>query len=715
MSLVDDPTTKLLTLLNVSATQPGKRKRSGEAYRPGRLGGKRSAEAVIDRLQEAAAVVAAEKKSQSIGEKSQLGNDIEAAGHGQGSRQSASLAAAADSDDESAPRHTASGQSSSTERIPEDAFSMHFASEGPGTLAEFLEGKKAEDLQWTQRVDTSQELGKLVTSTPSLASKSEAPSCSTGGPHATVLESWKQLCKTQSRRADSQAITPMQQHLVSRLSLYGDFYHSSLPIGDRKQMREAVACHAVSHAVKTRRRILKNNERIAHAAAAGGADIDTPRDQGFTRPKVLVLAPMRNSALEWVRVLEALSGCPQVDNKGRLEREYKLPDGAVDKLTQPDARDRYPLDHLDTFSGNIDDNFQLGIKLTRKSLKLFSAFYESDFIVASPLALRLAIEKDRDADFLSSIEILVMDQMDVMTMQNWDHVQFVLSHLNQIPKQSHDTDFSRVKQWYLDGKAPNFRQSILLSTYDAPEMRGVFSHSLQNIGGKSRTLQDSSAQRGIMSEVRQGIRQSFVRFDCANLQTEHDLRFQYFTKKTLPNLLKSAMSATKTLIFIPSYFDFVRVEDYMRQEQLSFASISEYSQGKDVARARQQFLSGKRSFLLMTERFHFYRRYVIRGAQTIVFYALPEHKDYFAEALSFPFARTTSLVQALQGDTPVVAKSRGSVSADGEQVQEEELDPSDVSTVALYSRYDLLRLQRIVGMELAGRMIEEETSTWRFT
>lgn len=53
---------------------------------------------------------------------------------------------------------------------------------------------------------------------------------------------------------------------------------------------------------------------------------------------------------------------------------------------------------------------------------------------------------------MSSIELLVVDQMDALTMQNWDHVKFVMSHMNKLPKESHDTDFSRIKPWYLDGQ-----------------------------------------------------------------------------------------------------------------------------------------------------------------------------------------------------------------------------------------------------------------------
>lgn len=55
----------------------------------------------------------------------------------------------------------------------------------------------------------------------------------------------------------------------------------------------------------------------------------------------------------------------------------------------------YPTDHVDMFKGNIDDSFRLGIKLTKKSVKLFSDFYQCDIIVASPLGLRMSIEKEK--------------------------------------------------------------------------------------------------------------------------------------------------------------------------------------------------------------------------------------------------------------------------------------------------------------------------------
>jgi Protein of unknown function (DUF1253). len=54
-------------------------------------------------------------------------------------------------------------------------------------------------------------------------------------------------------------------------------------------------------------------------------------------------------------------------------------------------------------------------------LQLYADFYSADIIVASPLGLRVIVgadgEEGRDFDFLTSVEILVLDQADIFLMQ----------------------------------------------------------------------------------------------------------------------------------------------------------------------------------------------------------------------------------------------------------------------------------------------------------
>ena len=70
---------------------------------------------------------------------------------------------------------------------------------------------------------------------------------------------------------------------------------------------------------------------------------------------------------------------------------------------------RKPEDFYQTFAGNIDDGFKLGVSVTKRAVKLYSDFYSSDILLASPLGLRMVLETD--SDFLSSIELLIMDEV----------------------------------------------------------------------------------------------------------------------------------------------------------------------------------------------------------------------------------------------------------------------------------------------------------------
>ncbi|KAH8977772.1 digestive organ expansion factor [Lactarius hatsudake] len=439
----------------------------------------------------------------------------------------------------------------------------------------------------------------------------------------------------------------LQDEILSILTSHRDLYHTCTPRDATPVIRESISLHLLDHITKKRRRVLKNNERLAHAAKAGTPAPEDVQDQG------------------WLESLIAHTPPPafQIENITRFRKEFGLPEGVVDRFAsaEPDA---YPPDHIETFGGNPDDNFRIGLKLTRKSIRLFTEFYGSDIIIASPLGLRMSIEKEKNSDFLSSIEIVVTDQIDALTMQNWEHTQFVFTHLNQLPKESHDADISRIKPWHLDGRAVYIRQTIMLSAYETPEIRSLYNQSLKNLAGKVRAF-----RRWAPVQVPDGLDQNFIQFDCLSAKDELDKRFSHFANQLLPTVLKSAVQSANTVIFVPSSLDFTRIQNHFQKQQLS------YSTNQDISRARQAFFSGKKSFLIVSERFHFYRRYKIRGIRNLVFYGPPDHAAFYTEFLSYPFL-------------------------------DDGVEPSDVTCRVLYSRYDWFRMERIAGTKGASQLIK---------
>jgi len=147
---------------------------------------------------------------------------------------------------------------------------------------------------------------------------------------------------------------------------------------------DAYIMHALNHVHRTRDVVIRNDAKLRNDANRDISDDNTYLDQGFTRPKVLFLLPFKNFARRIVKRLIQLSPLQQKNAMGPFKKEFGESD---DEMDVPEHSTK-PADFDLLFSGDIDDHFLFGIKLMKKSIKLYSNFYSSDIIVASPLALK---------------------------------------------------------------------------------------------------------------------------------------------------------------------------------------------------------------------------------------------------------------------------------------------------------------------------------------
>lgn len=244
--------------------------------------------------------------------------------------------------------------------------------------------------------------------------------------------------------------------------------------------------------------------------------------------------------------------------KARFIREYG-PEAGLEELraaaAAATAKGRPP-EQAALFMGNTDDHFRLGIRLGKASMRLNTDLADSDIVIASPLNLATAVAEGSPLlDFLSSISLVVVDRADVALMQNWEHVQTTFQVLNRVPKMQISADILRLRPWFADGWASCYRQTVVLSSFLAPEVLALARrHSCSHRG--ALRLQRRSVQ-GVLPRVLPQLRQVFERLPRCVPEEEADLRFAQFKSVLWPRIKEGARQGGQ-VIYVPSYFDFVR-------------------------------------------------------------------------------------------------------------------------------------------------------------
>ncbi|KAJ3312211.1 hypothetical protein HDV04_003344 [Boothiomyces sp. JEL0838] len=543
----------------------------------------------------------------------------------------------------------------------DDYFEGHFGDQ----ISEKIENLsiKVDTNEWTHEANTDEILKRVLHSTINAAGIS---SPSVNSIKTRLREPWQTLNGKLLKKTKSTTFTPLQSKLFGFMNSYSDLFYTNETFEMQDDIRHLIALHTLNHVYKTRDRVLKNNSKLKLDQSL------ELRDQGFTRPKVLIILPLKNHAFTLIKDIINLSGTTQHDNKKRFMDEF-----GGDSTPDP----RKPDDFNKMFEGNIDDCFKIGLKFSRKQLKLYSSFYSSDVIVASPLGLQIIIgsegDKKRDFDFLSSIEVVIMDHSEMFLMQNWDHLKHLYKHLNIIPKNNHGCDFSRTRNYILDNKLQYVRQNIIISRFNAPEINSLIGNFSKNVGGRVKI---SREYEGVIQDVAIQVPQVFLKLPSCALKDLPDTRFNFFISKVLPTLRRSLVEQPHTLIIIPSYFDFVRVRNYLKEHNYNIGAISEYSSRSKVDRTRNYFKEGEIKFLLYSERYHYFRRPNLKGVRHIVFYGCPVF-EYYAE-----------LVNMLNND-----------------------NFNESTCTLVFSQYDKLALDRIIGNSRAERLIKAQKEAFMFT
>ncbi|OIR58923.1 MAG: U3 snoRNA-associated protein 25, UTP25 [Amphiamblys sp. WSBS2006] len=410
---------------------------------------------------------------------------------------------------------------------------------------------------------------------------------------------------------------PLTDAALKKLLRTGkDLFHTAVDSQNDSLVQKRIAKAVVKHIGKRNRRIEKNTLKIKRNRAVDDEEI---RDQGFTRPCALLLCSSRARA---VCLLKQAMKHRKAKNKKRLAEDFD--------------------------TNRFDDCFLLGCKLQKIRTIFYAPLQKSDCIVATPLGLANAVEKDRKVvDFLSSIELLWIDRAETLAMQNWATLLGIVENIAARPSKTHGSDINRIKTVFLDGKGRESLTTILTSTVELPEINKMLRLS-QNTRGKEKIETDRRAETIDFSCGFVFVDGKTIG-DCAEnrhklftqrIQDETDLLYLSLAKKQKGN----AKYSRNSCVVVSSHEEFEKLKKHFEDSSYSLGAVSEYTDTDKATKTFSRFINRNTQLLLVTERACFYSGFSPRCCDAIFFYSLPSLPKIFSGVCRTGFTETEAPV-----------------------------------------------------------------------
>ena len=325
-------------------------------------------------------------------------------------------------------------------------------------------------------------------------------------------------------------------------------------------------------------------------------------------------------------------------------------------------------------------------------------------------------ENRREYDFLSSIQIVILDQAETFLYQNMEHLEEVLKSTNKMPK-SLDilNDINRIQDIYLERIGKNFRQSIVIQNFRSQDLDFV-TKQFCNVNYAGSVEINKFYPNNLLHElsVAKNIRITMRKLNTDSLELVDETRFIFFTKKLWQKLYENL--GEYTIVVASTYFEFVRLRNFLKIKNASVAYISEYSSDQDCQRNRSYYETGNKKILLISERALFFQIVKLRYARNLIFYSLPESHKVFEELINLnEESGAKFIIKARRNRRKKRRENTGEELDEPTEAEEKRLVSGESVIFGLFSVFDNLKLERLVGTNAFGKIIHNKTKeTFQF-